>query len=426
MTGRSYWQRRGGAPSPGAEQAHAEAPPARSDFAVIGGGLAGLSSALALADAEPGARIVVLEANFVGYGASGRNAGLLSPLPAPLWLASAISEPEHLWGLAHLNGRVHEIAHWLEAEAPDSGVTPKTLRLEAQGYFTAMGLSRVVRLIDKAGIEVRPAKGPRGHVAFDLDTHAVDPYRTVAALAGLARRQGITIVEQQPVRAVEDTGTGVKVMLDAGRSLEARAAIVCTNAYSGSVALPENANAKVVHNFMVATDPVSEALLGRPGAGDIFGIELNTSYVFYRMHEGRIVYGGIERFKPYGDSDFNVPPNVLAGLERLIGRSFPGAALQPAEAWGGIYHQTGSDLPIIRRSGASGAVVLNVGYGGTGVAMTMTCGRLAAALVPGGRFFNTDDERLLAALSASRVPVGALARFVGGVATDILTLRRPG
>jgi glycine/D-amino acid oxidase-like deaminating enzyme len=429
LSGRSYWQRHGGAP-PGAGAAVPAGPrpevPARVDFAVIGGGLAGLSSALALADAEPGARIVVLEANFVGYGASGRNAGLLSPLPAPLWLASAISEPDHLWGLKHLNGRVHEIARWLETEAPESVVTPKTLRLEAQGYFTAMGLSRVARLIDKAGIEVRQAEGPRGQIAFDLDTHAVDPYRTVVALAEIARRRGITIVERRAARAVEETTAGVKIVLDAGLSLEARAAIVCTNAYSGSVALPEKANAKVVHNFMVATNPVTDAQIGRSGAADIFAIELNTSYVFYRIHEGRVVYGGIERFKQYGANDFNVPPDVLVGLERLIARSFPGGALRPEEAWGGIYHQTGTDLPIVRRSGSSGAVVLNVGYGGTGVAMTMICGRLAAALVPGGRFVNSDDERLLAALSSSRMPVRALARFVGGVASDVLTFRRPG
>ncbi len=426
LTGRSFWQRHGGAPAHGAEPDRTEAPPSQADFAVIGGGLAGLSSALALADAEPGARIVVLEANFVGFGASGRNAGLLSPLPAPLWLASAVSEPEHLWGLAHLNGRVHEVARWLKAEAPESGVEPKTLRLEAQGYFTAMGLSRVARLIDKAGIEVRGAAGLRGQIAFDLDTHAVDPYRTVVALAGIARRRGITILERQAVRAVEETAGGVKVVLADGRAMDARAAIVCTNAYSASVEVPEPVKAKVVYNFMVATEPVSGEQIGRPGAEGLFAIELNTSYVFYRMHQGRLVYGGIERFKPYGDSDFDVPPDVLAGLERLLARSFPDKPPAPAEAWGGVYHQTGTDLPIIRRTGASGAVVLNVGYGGTGVAMTMICGRLAAALVPGGRFVNADDERLLAALGTSRMPVGGLARFVGGVAADVLTLRRPG
>lgn len=426
LTGRSFWQRHGGAPAAGSERDAGAVLPAQADFAVIGGGLAGLASALALADARPGARIVLLEANFVGFGASGRNAGLLSPLPAPLWLASAPSEPEHLWGLAHLNRRGHEIARWLKAEAPESGIAPKTLRLEAQGYFTAMGLSRVARLIDKAGIEVRRAVGPRGHVAFDLDTHAVDPYRTVVALAGMARRRGITILERQPARAVEETAAGVRVVLDGGRSLAARAAIVCTNAYSGSVGLPENAPAKVVYNFMVATAPVTEEQLGRPGAKDRFAIELNTSYVFYRMHEGRIVYGGIERFKQHGDSDFNVPPDVLAGLERLLARSFPHAAPSPSEAWGGVYHQTSSDLPIIRRTGASGAIVLNVGYGGTGVAMTLTCGRLAAALVPGGRFASADDERLLAALASSRVPIGALARFVFGVAGDVVSRRRPG
>ncbi len=429
-TGRSTWQRHGGAPEPGGEleatgAVSGKAWPKRVDFAVIGGGLAGLSTALALAEAEPLASIVVLEARFVGFGASGRNAGLLGPLPAPLWLASADGQAEHLWGLTHLNRRVHETARWLAAEVPGSGVEARSLRIEAQGFLTASGLVRVGRLLEKARLGHRIVAVARGQLAIDMDAHTVDPYRTVRALAALARRKGIAIVEQAPVRAIAERPDDVVVSGEWGRELAARAAVVCTNAYTGSLALPEPPKAKVVHNFMVATNRFEIERLVRPGVERMFIVELNTAYVFYRIHQDRIVYGGIERFKPYGSSDFDVPPEVLAGLERLVARSFPGVGLVPEEAWGGVYHQTATDLPIIERRGGRGAIVLNVGYGGTGVAMTMVCGRLAAGLARGERPADPDDARLLAAFQSTRVPIGGLARFVASVAADIARGRRP-
>ena len=429
LGGRSFWQRRGGATRVSDETtAAAGAPeklPVRADFVVIGGGLAGLSTALALADAEPTAAIVVLEARFLGFGASGRNAGLLSPLPAPLWLASASGNADHLWGLAHVNTRVHDIARWLQAEAPDSGIAPKTLRLEAQGHITATGLARVAQVIAKAGLVHRAATSPGGHLAVDLDTHAVDPYRTVKALAALARRRGIAILENTPVQGVDETADAVRVAVADGREIFARAAVVCTNAYSGSLTLPQKPAAKVVYNFMVATEAGPPARLGRPGIENRFVVELNTSYVFYRVQDGRVIYGGIERFKPHGDSDFAVPPDVLTGLEQLLARSFPGAGVAPEEAWGGRYHQTANDLPILQRTGTRGAIVLNAGYGGTGVAMTLMCGRIAAALARGEKFADPDDKRLHETIAATRVPIVGGARFVAGVATDLMLLRRP-
>lgn len=438
LTGRSLWQRHAGAPGPeldgaGTQRLRTVQPlPARVGLAVVGGGLAGLSTALALAEAEPSADIVVLEARFMGFGASGRNAGLISPLPAPLWLASADTEPEHLWGLGNLNARTHRLAAWLSAEATDSVVEPRVLRIEAQGRLTALGLARVARLIERAGLAHRRSQSPAGHLCVEIDTHTLDPYRTVRALAALAQRRGVRLAEGTPVAGVEETAGGVRIALGDGREIAARAAVVCTNAYSGSLALPERPAAKVVHNFMVAAgSPASDphrAAGSAPGslhgAAGSFVVELNSSYVYYRIDRGHVVYGGIERFKPYGDSDFAVPPDVLAGLERLLERSFPGARLTPIEAWGGVYHQTSTDLPVLKRTGARGSIVLNVGYGGTGVAMTMICGQLAAALALGGRPADPDDRRLLAALAGTRMPVAALARFAAAVAGDVVMLRR--
>ena len=112
-------------------------------------------------------------------------------------------------------------------------------------------------------------------------------------------------------------------------------------------------------------------------------------------------------------------------MEKLLTRSFPNAHLTPAEAWGGIYHQTSSDLPVIERIGSRGDIVANAGYGGTGVAMTLICARIAAALARGEKFADTADKRLHETMRSTRIPIGALARFGIGVAADILRMRFP-
>lgn len=429
--GMSYWQRRGGAAVAKSRKAATDDPklPKKADFIVVGAGLAGISSALALVAAEPGATIVVLEANYVGFGASGRNGGLMSPLPAPVWLLSADRDAEHAWALQHVNARVHEAAKRLKALQTPCGLAASALRMQSLGYFTAKGLDRVARTIERARIPLRRAKGTAGRLAVELQTHTLDPYATVRALADEARARGVSIFEHCPVMSIEETSDGVRVTLATGGSIDARRAILATNAYSESVKTPAKPAAKVVWNFMVAAPltavPASEGNAPREPTSSRFIVELNTSYVFYRIHDGNVVYGGIERFKPYGDDDFSVPPDVLAGLEKLLDTSFPKASLTPAQAWSGRYHQTSTDLPTLTRTGDKGRIVVNTGYGGTGVAMTMICAPLAAALARDGRFATSDDERLYRAITSTRLPIAGIARLVTGVASDVV-MRRGG
>jgi gamma-glutamylputrescine oxidase len=423
LTGMSFWHRQAGAPIAAGQVEPRAAQPLSSpvDFVVVGGGFAGLSAALALADAEPAAAVLLLEANVLGYGASGRNGGLLSPLPAPVWLLSADTNAEHAWALHHINTRVHAVAAKLMADAPGGNIEPAKLRMQSLGRLTATGLARVSRTIERSGIAVERQAGTAGRLAVDLRTHTVDPYLTVLALGALARSRGIEIAEHSPVAGIEDTARGVRVVLGSGAAIEARRAIVCTNAYTGSVDLPEKVAAKVAYNFMVAAPSNNSGVVTDANR---FTVELNTSYVFHRQHEGHIVYGGIERFKPYGDNDFAVPPDVLAGLEKLLQKSFPGVGLVPSQTWGGCYHQTTNDLPTLTTIGTHGHIVLNCGYGGTGVAMSMLCAPLAAALARDGKFASPDDRRLHDTIKATGLPIAGLTRLVFGVAGDVIRLRQ--
>lgn len=394
--------------------------PERVDYAIVGGGFAGLSTAIHLADADPAARILLLEARFLGFGASGRNAGLLSPLPAPIWLASASTNEQHAWGLRHLNQRVRSLARWLESEAPGSEVSPAVLRIKSQGRLVSAGLARVARILAGAQVPHAIGRSSMDHLFIDIETSTVNPYRAVRALGEAARQRGIIIREGASVASIEEVSSGVALTLADGRRLQARSTVVCANAYVSSIGLPEQPRAKPVFNFMVATGKVDAASLKDNADPRQFGVEINSSYVYWRHHAGRVVYGGIERLKSQGTDDFAVPSDVLAKLEYLLARSFPGASLTPVETWAGTYHQTPCDLPVIRRIGAHGAIVLNVGYGGTGVALTQICGRLAAALARGIEPPEADDRRLLAAITGTRLPIGGAARFLAGVTKDLL------
>jgi glycine/D-amino acid oxidase-like deaminating enzyme len=216
------------------------------------------------------------------------------------------------------------------------------------------------------------------------------------------------------------------VHLDDGAIVLANKVVACTNAYTSSIDLGERPSALVVHSFMTATNRVDAGALVRDGD---FTVEVNTAQAYHRMHDGRIIYGGIDKLlPPRGDDDFAVPPREREQLEEYMAESFSGVPLSIDEAWSGRFHATATGLPIIRTSEENHALVLNVGYGGTGVALALACGRLAACVASNGMFSDVDDTRLLALIHSTRISVRdslrTVTRIVRGVAMPWLTGRR--
>lgn len=411
MTG-SYWHREAGW-----SDRWSDGPlPMRADFAVLGGGLAGLATAIRLRELHPAADIVVLEAERVGYGASGRNAGFLSPLAAPVWLLGAERSVEQRWAAARLNADVHATARWLGEHVPGCELAAASLSLEATGRLSDGGLRELSSALEHVALahhlvesRVRP-----GHLVLAMDAYTVHPYALVRGLAEHAERAGVRIRERARVRAVERAPVGACVRLDGGVALTARAVVVCTNAYTPSLDVGERVRALVVHSFLTASAPLSRSALGELGRDGDFAVELDLAQAFHRMHGDRILFGGGDKLRAPAGDDFAVSAAVRASLARQLAHRFPRVAgLVVADAWAGKFHATASGLPIIRPSTANPAVILNVGYGGTGVALTLACAGLAAAVASGGRFATADDERLLSVIRGTRISVRDAARTIG-------------
>lgn len=413
----SYWQQDGAATPAWAPAS----PPRDADIAIIGGGLAGVSTAIAVLRRQPGVRVILLERQFVGFGASGRNGGLISPLPAPAWLLTAESNSEHAWALRALNGKVHALGEWLAATVPDGEVQPCSLHLQAVGPITTSGITEVAGVLDHAriGYSLAPEARRAGKLTLELPSYMVHPFRLVRALAGYAARLGATVCEGVDVGAVEPAPGGAIIHLAGGGYLRARRVVLCTNAYTASLAAPSPPRAKVVRNYMVATQPLDAELRQQLGGDDAFVVELNRSYVFYRLHQGRLIYGGVETFFHTPKSDYDVPASIRRTLERHLAKSIPWRTNLPiAVEWGGAFHSSTTDLPIISTAAETKAIVFNVGYGGTGVALSQVFAAQAAAAaldLP----LPDDDARLGDVARNTKVPLMGLARFASRVSWDI-------
>lgn len=345
MTG-SYWQREAG----WCDRWQDGSLPSSADFAILGGGLAGLTTAIRLRELHPGAEVVLLEAERVGYGASGRNAGFLSPLAAPVWLLGARSA-DQAWAAARINAEVHDTARWLAGSIPESQIHPTNLSLEATGTLSEVGLGELARALDDVALAYRLSESRTrpGRLALEMDAYSVHPYRLVRGLAEHASRAGVRIHERARVRAVEAAHGGARVRLDGGAALFARKVIVCTNGYTSTLDVGERIRALVVHSFMLASVPLDRPVLGGIVRDGAFTVELNLDQAFHRLHDNRILFGGMDKvLAPPGD-DFDAPASVQSRLVRLLRDSYPRlAGITAAQAWGGRFHATASGLPIIR------------------------------------------------------------------------------
>ncbi|HUS30506.1 MAG TPA: FAD-dependent oxidoreductase, partial [Kofleriaceae bacterium] len=385
--------------------------PKHVDFAIIGAGFAGLSTAIRLREQNPSAQIIVLEAERVGFGASGRNAGFLSPLAAPVWLLGAQRSVEQAWGAARINAEVHAIARSLEQY--DCELAPATLALQAQSRLADAALREFAKAVELVGLEHRvvESRARPGRLYLEMSAYTLHPYKLALGLAEHAERHGITIRERTRVQSVEALRAGgARVKLDDASSFEAAKVVVCTNAYTPSIDVGERVAALVVHSFMAATEPAEVARDGD------FTVEINATQGYHRMHRGRVIYGGIDKLRMPDGDDFAVPLRERQKLESALHESFPHAALTTEHAWSGRFHATATGLPIIRMATENHAIVFNVGYGGTGVALSLVCARLAAAVASHGRFTNVDDTRLLALIHGTRISVRDSVRAIARIA----------
>ena len=373
------------------------------DVAIVGGGFTGLWTARSLLEADPTLRVVVVEKEVVGFGASGRNGGWCSALFAA---SDARIERQHGHDAAMamrraMQASVDEVGAAAAADGIDcryeKGGTIVAARSAAQVQRStneidearAFGLGEEdLRWLD-AG-EATKVLGAQGVLGATFTPHcaAIDPARLVRGLADTLERRGVTVLEGTEVLAIEPATAGQRPRVRT--AFGTVVADVVVRALEGWTPTLAGAAREIapVYSLMVATEPLpaefwaDAGLDGRPTFAD------HRHVIIYgqRTADDRIAFGG--RGAPYhiGSSvrpSFDRDPGVFKMLRETLVELFPALVdARITHRWGGpvgVPRDWHSSVGYERESGIAWAG----GYVGDGVSTTNLAGRTLADLIVG-------------------------------------------
>lgn len=355
---------------------------------IIGGGLAGLSTALGLA--ERGVTdVTVLEAQQVGFGASGRNGGFVfggySLDCADLLKALGPVRARELYTLTTdavdlMRQRIQRYA--IDCDATDAGVIlanwfDEPARLEAQ--------RRLMR--DSFGVDWQPV--PPSQLASQLKTDRYygglfernafhfHPLKYVLGVAAAAARAGVRIHEQSPVVRLQRDGAGFVVHTPHG-ALDAQHVVMAGGGYARKVYAKVERAVLPIATYVMATEPLGARL---SDAIDTRAAVYDTRFAFdyYRpLPDTRILWGGRISVRD------RAPDTIARLLRRDLLKVYPQLRdVRIEHAWGGLMSYARHKMPQIGRS--VDGVWYAVGFGGHGMAPTTVSGELLAAAIAGER-----------------------------------------
>lgn len=357
-----------------------------ADVVIIGGGFTGCSAALHLA--ELGKKAIILEATDIGFGAAGRNVGLVN---AGLWVRPTevyrrlgpIHSPRLLRLLGTAPGLVFDIIarYKLSCEGNANGtlhcaVGRRGLDEITERYRQWVRLGANVNLLDQA--EATSAIGSTRFTGALLDKRAgtVQPLGYVRGLAGAAIKAGAEVYTSTPAIGITNRITGWEVATPNGM-VSTQAIIVAGDAYATGPFRAVKEEQVLLPYFNLATAPIpteiqNTILPGRHGAWDTKTVL--TSFRFDQS--GRLVIGSIGKLTRSGHAVHR------EWVRRYIQRLFPQIAhIDLTHAWSGNIGMTNDSMPrlhVLDRNLFSVS-----GYNGRGIAPGTAFGRELARLCAG-------------------------------------------
>ncbi|MFZ1470805.1 MAG: FAD-binding oxidoreductase [Paracoccaceae bacterium] len=324
-----------------------------ADLAVIGGGFAGLSTALHAAEA--GLRVVLLEAQTIGWGASGRNAGFVVPNFAKVDPKAVLSRLGPDRGAA-LNRFVAESAdlvfalirrHAIACDAVQSGWiqaahSMAALARTADRVRQWQALGRPAQALDAAGLAA--LTGTRGYLGgwIDHSGGVLNPVGYARGLAAAATTAGAQLHEASAVTALTPEGAGWQVSTATAR-IHAPRVVLATNAHAGGVIAGLARSFFPLQVFQVATQPLPAAIRSRllPGGQGMADTRRNL-FTFRFDAENRLISGGMHILGP--GADHRVPQAIHRRMTRML--ELPD--LPPlAYAWSGMAAVMPDFLPVL-------------------------------------------------------------------------------
>ena len=356
-----------------------------ADIAIVGGGYTGCSAALTAA--RDGASAVLLEAETIGHGGSGRNVGLVN---AGLWLppqavcaalgqaqgdrlnAALAAGPGTVFGLIDTHGIACEPqrAGTLHCAHSARGFAQLQERFRQQ-----QALGAPVTLLGAAEAQTRTGSARVHGALHDARAGTIQPLAYVRGLARAAAQAGARLHEHSPVTTLRHDGSNWCINTPQGTVI-AEKLLIGTDSYHQPIAGAQVPPATPVHYFQLATAPLDPAIAARILPGGEGCWDTGTVMTSFRKDQaGRMIFGAM------GD------PDALglhaAWARRAMARFFPEIAAAPfTHFWSGRIAMTSDHIPKVMRLGGQGFAIF--GYSGRGIAPGTAIGAAAARALLSG------------------------------------------
>ena len=388
---RSFWLQDAGADAATAPLQGTE----HAEVAIVGGGFTGLWTALRIKEQAPATRVVILEADLCGSGASGRNGGQAHTWFAEMDLfAPVVGLDEARRLCADTADSIAELAR-----LQHSGTIDMDLRLDgwlwtasakAQegAWDKAVAMTAAIepgrfRLLTADEIERRTGSRVSYMGVVEETAGTVHPAKLALGLRKLALARGVAIHERSPVL---DITPGRRAILRTARgSVEAEKVVLAANAWLSCI--PELSRyLYVVGSQVVATAAIPDRLdrIGWRDGASICDAQAQVLY-YQRTPKGRVIFGRGSGELAYGsniDAGFNRSPRHGGGNIRELRRVYPSLGDVQAEYdWTGPIDCTPEHIPVFDRLRDHPNIFFGMGFNGTGIAQTPVGGRILASLV---------------------------------------------
>lgn len=380
-----------------------------ADVCVIGAGFTGLSAALHLALA--GVRVVVLEAETAGFGASGRNGGQihtgLNQTQAELEKWLGVAHARDLWDLTEESKALvraliasHDIACDLKPGLVIAAHDARAARelAEDTAHIARAYNYSAARMMDRQETAAQVGTNIYPAARFDIGGGHLHPLRYARGLAVAAEAAGATIFEHSKAASLA-RGPGKVTVRCAGGCVTADHVILACDAFMASIAPELNRYIGHVESFITATAPLPPDLAAQVLPCDAAVADTRHVLDYYRKSaDGRLLFAGRESY-------FSIPADIARVVRPRMLQVYPMLADVPTEfAWSGAVGLTLSRMPQFGR--LSERIFFAHGYSGQGVALTAIAGKLMAEAIQG----NAERFDVFARVPIKPLPGGPLFR----------------
>jgi gamma-glutamylputrescine oxidase len=386
----------------------------RADVCVIGGGYTGLSSAIHLA--ERGYSVVLLEAERIGWGASGRNGGQCSvgqrKAQDDLEEAYGKEEAHRLWDLGV--EAVAVVRDLIGRYSIDCDLKRGCLQTALKHSDAAWYRRYADHMQAEYGFEMRYLEGAELEYLSGTDVFCgglveyasahLHPLNYALGLADAARSLGVQIFEKSRVENY-DRNRPTRVLTAQG-SVTADYVVLGCNGYLERLEPRIAGKIMPLNNFIIATEPLSQEQQRLINPEDLCAYDAKFVVNFWKLSgDGRMLFGGGENYTR------RFPSDIKSFVRKRMLPLYPQLADARIDyGWGGTLAVTMNRMPSFGRLEPD--VYYALGFSGHGVQMATLAGKLIAEAVEG----TAERFDVMARIPSPTFPGGTLLRWPGLVA----------